>query len=148
MTSEFTWNLTACSREEWEKNLTDAMRFMKPADYTTDESLKYFRTEENRNLFVEWFHKQELSNKNFKAIADVSFPYDPVRKAHKPVYLVWELHREKFMHDCKTKYNLNEQVLKEIYHECFTEVAQLKVNPDDNSLENLFQLTVDEKLQL
>lgn len=56
-------NLVRLTREKSEADLTDVVRFMKPADYATEESLTYFRTEENKMLFADWFHNQKLSNK-------------------------------------------------------------------------------------
>ncbi|HUS03751.1 MAG TPA: hypothetical protein VMY77_18555 [Chitinophagaceae bacterium] len=119
---------------------------MKHADYRTEESLKYFRSEENRNLFVEWFENKELSNKNFVAIANVSSQGEPGRKVLKTVHLVWELHREKFLEVCKSLYDLGDAVLKAVYHETLTEVTQLKGGPDDTSFEKLFTVTAHKKL--
>jgi hypothetical protein len=50
-------NLTAVSREELEANRTDVHRFQNPEDYMTEESLKYFRDEDNKKAFVEKFWK-------------------------------------------------------------------------------------------
>ena len=46
---------TTCTREEKEANRPDYLRFQQPHLYQTEEELKYFKSDENRELFREMY---------------------------------------------------------------------------------------------
>ena len=48
-------------RDDYEANLPDYIRFQKPEDYQTVEELKYFKSEENRERFVELHWHKHVS---------------------------------------------------------------------------------------
>ena len=72
--NQYSFNFHLVSREESELLLSDAVRFMRPMDYQTHDTLKYFRTEVNRKLFTDFYRNQVLSNDFFRAISEVSSP--------------------------------------------------------------------------
>jgi hypothetical protein len=50
-------NLVTLTRDEIEADLPDYVRFRKPQDYLTEDSLKFFKSDDNRKKFVEKFWK-------------------------------------------------------------------------------------------
>jgi hypothetical protein len=146
------FNLRVVTREERESSRSDANRFQLPDDYIDKHSLQYFRDDFNRQLFLEWFYyEQVLSNHSLLRLAEVSSPFVTLdRKVCKPLFQVYDMHRDKYIELGRREYNLDERTCCRLYHLTFSLMAAMvKLNQLDTSSDNLneyFNETLREKM--